>query len=66
MDTGTGLKGKKDKSISTGSGLNIMTKIFDLYERRFKCSITHSLNDYLDDKNDTFGTKAEVKICPKK
>ena len=33
LDTGKGLHIKKDKTISTGTGLKILTKIFKLYEK---------------------------------
>ncbi len=66
IDNGQGVESKKAKRISTGTGLNIMSQIFKLYEKRFRYTIKHSVETIFDKENTTKGTKAEVRICRKK
>ncbi len=51
---------KKTKTNSTGSGLLIMEKIYDLYAKLYKKKILHDIKEITDDKNKSIGVKASV------
>jgi len=62
-DNGNGLeKSKTSKPTSTGNGLLIMEKIYNLYAKIHKKKITHKLIELFDNKNKPVGIKVEIKI----
>ncbi|MEZ5196360.1 MAG: histidine kinase [Bacteroidales bacterium] len=62
-DNGIGLeKSKTIKSHSTGHGLQIMEKIYNLYSKIYKNKITHELSEILDKNKNCKGVKVEIII----
>lgn len=62
-NTGEGLRqSSAPKSHSTGSGLNIMQRIFELYTKRYNRNITHEVKDLYDEHNHMSGLRVDIYI----
>ncbi len=66
-DNGKGIqKTLKPKKHSTGSGLKIMDKIFELYTKLYKRKISHHFIELFDEDKNAKGIRVEIKISNKK
>ncbi len=62
-DNGGGFNPSKNTKInSTGNGIVIMGKIYNLYTKLYKKQISHNIKEITDDKNKSIGVKVSVFI----
>jgi two-component sensor histidine kinase len=62
-DNGGGFNPSKNtRTNSTGNGLLIMEKIYELYTKLYKKQIFHNIEEITDDKNKSIGVKVSVFI----
>ena len=62
-DNGIGRdRAKKYNKLSTGKGLGIMEKIYDLYSKLYNIEISHLIEDLSSEAGEVLGTRVTVKI----
>lgn len=62
-DNGEGIdRSKNNKMNSTGSGIKIMEKMYDLYSKLYQKKISHKMTELVDDRGNKVGIRVEIKI----
>jgi len=57
------LNGDFNEKISTGNGLKILTKIYELYFKLYSKKISHTITELKDNSNEAIGVKVKISVC---